>query len=379
MRGGTSKGMFFRLQDLPAAVQRPYPTRDALRLRLLGSPDLYCKQIDGMGGATSSTSKAVILSRSIRPDLDVDYMFGQVSINRPLVDWSGNCGNLSAALGPFALRNGYVDVDRVPRDGMAVVRIWQANIGKTIVAYVPMTGGQVQQVGDFELDGVTFPSAEVQLEFMNSAAAEYGNAGAMFPTGHVVDQLAVPIMATLINAGIATIFVDASAIGYTCTELPDAINGDAKALDVFDTICAHGALPMGLIKTLDEAATRQHTPKIACVAPRARYTTCNGKVVAAGDVNLLVWALCIGKLHYAMLGSAAVAIGAAAAIPGTLGNRAAGGGEHGLVHFGYPSGCSRVSAQAIQVDGAWQVTKVVMSRIARVLMDGWVHAPSDCV
>ncbi|MET3463561.1 2-methylaconitate cis-trans isomerase PrpF [Variovorax atrisoli] len=381
MRGGTSKGVFFRLQDLPEAAQLPGKARDALLLRVIGSPDPYGKQIDGMGAATSSTSKAVILSKSERPGHDVDYLFGQVSIDQPFVDWSGNCGNLSAAVGPFAISNGLVDAARVPRDGVAVVRIWQANIGKTIVAHVPMTDGAVQETGDFELDGVTFAAAEVQLEFMDPAAEEEGAGGAMFPTGNLVDELEVPgvgrLRATMINAGIPTIFVEAEAIGYKGTELQDAINGDAAALARFEAIRAHGAVRMGLIANVGEAAGRQHTPKVAFVARPASYTASSGKPVAAGDIDLLVRALSMGKLHHAMMGTAAVAIGTAAAIPGTLVNLAAGGGERSAVRFGHPSGTLRVGAQAARVDGEWRVTKAVMSRSARVLMEGWVRVPGD--
>src|SRR5476649_996609 len=381
MRGGTSKGVFFRLQDLPAAAQQPGAARDALLLRVIGSPDPYGKQIDGMGGATSSTSKSVILSRSSKPDHDVDYLFGQVSIDKAFVDWSGNCGNLSAAVGAFAISGGLVDADRIPRDGMAVVRVWQANIGKTIIAHVPITNGEVQETGDFELDGVTFPAAEVQLEFMDPAAEEEGAGGSMFPTGQLVDELVVPgvgtMKATMINAGIPTIFVNAEDIGYLGTELQDAINSDPKALARFELIRAHGALRMGLIKHIDDAATRQHTPKVAFVAKPAPYTSSSGKQVAATDVDLLVRAMSMGKLHHAMMGTAAVAIGTAAAIPGTLVSLAAGGGARDAVRFGHPSGTLRVGAQASQVDGEWRVAKAVMSRSARVLMEGWVRIPGD--
>jgi 2-methylaconitate isomerase len=381
MRGGTSKGVFFHLQDLPQSAQQPGPARDKLLLRVIGSPDPYGKQIDGMGGATSSTSKTVILSKSTKADHDVDYLFGQVSIDQAFVDWSGNCGNLSAAVGPFAISHGLIDASRVPRDGIAVVRIWQANIGKTIIAHVPMTNGAVQETGDFELDGVTFPAAEVQLEFMDPAADEEGAGGAMFPTGQLVDDLDVPgvgvLKATMINAGIPTVFVNADAIGYTGTELQDAINGDVKALAMFETIRAHGALRMGLIKSLDEAASRQHTPKVAFVAKPAAYQASSGKKVEAGSIDLLVRALSMGKLHHAMMGTAAVAIGTAAAIPGTLVNTAAGGGAREAVRFGHPSGTLRVGAQATEVEGEWRVTKAIMSRSARVLMEGWVRIPGD--
>ena len=380
MRGGTSKGVFFRLQDLPEAAQVPGPARDALLLRVIGSPDPYGKQIDGMGGATSSTSKTVILSKSSQADHDVDYLFGQVSIDKPFVDWSGNCGNLTAAVGAFAISNGLIDAARIPQNGVCTVRIWQANIGKTIIAHVPITNGEVQETGDFELDGVTFPAAEVQIEFMNPAADEDGDGGSMFPTGNLVDVLEVPgigsFNATMINAGIPTIFINAEDLGYTGTELQDDINSDNAALAKFETIRAHGAVRMGLIKHIDEAASRQHTPKVAFVAKPKNYVSSSGKAVAAEEIDLLVRALSMGKLHHAMMGTAAVAIGTAAAIPGTLVNLAAGGGEKEAVRFGHPSGTLRVGAQAMQTNGEWTVVKAIMSRSARVLMEGFVRVPT---
>ena len=377
IRGGTSKGVFFNVDDLPAEAREPGAARDRLLLRVIGSPDPYGKHTDGMGGATSSTSKCVILSRSDTADHDVDYLFGQISIDQPFVDWSGNCGNLSAAVGGFAILSGLIDADRVPADGVAVIRIWQANIGKTIVAHVPITNGAPQETGDFELDGVTFPAAEVQLDFMDPA--EEG--GAMFPTGNVVDDLEVPgvgtLKATMINAGIPTIFVNAADIGYTGTELQDDINNDESALAMFETIRAHGAVQMGLIEHIDEAAARQHTPKVAFLAPPSDYVASSGKAVGTADVDLLVRALSMGKLHHAMMGTAAVAIGTAAAIPGTLVNVAAGGGERNAVRFGHPSGTLRVGAEARQEGDNWQVVKASMSRSARVLMEGWVRVPGE--
>jgi len=381
MRGGTSKGVFFRLEDLPAAAQVPGETRDKLLLRVIGSPDPYGKHTDGMGGATSSTSKTVILSRSAQKNHDVDYLFGQVAIDRAFVDWSGNCGNLTAAVGAFAISGGLVDADRVPRDGIAEVRIWQANIGKTIIAHVPMTAGEVQETGDFELDGVTFPAAEVRIEFLDPADA----GGAMFPTGALVDTLELPqnvvsagnLQATMINAGIPTIFLNAADLGYSGCELQEAINGDPAVLNRFEQIRAHGALRMGLIDDLGEAAERQHTPKIAFVAPPADYIASSGKSIAAGDIDLNVRAISMGKLHHAMMGTAAVAIATAAAIPGTLVNQAAGGGERNAVRFGHPSGTLKVGAEAARQDGEWVVRKVVMSRSARVLMEGQVRIPGD--
>lgn len=380
IRGGTSKGVFFRLQDLPEACQVPGEARDRLFMRVIGSPDPYAAHIDGMGGATSSTSKCVILSQSSQPGHDVDYLYGQVSIDKAFVDWSGNCGNLSTAAGAFAIHAGLVDPSRIPANGTCVVRIWQANIQKTIIAHVPVTDGQVQETGDFELDGVTFPAAEIVLEFLDpSDDGEEG--GSMFPTGNLVDELDVPgvgtFKATLITAGIPTVFVNAEDIGYTGTELREAINGDPEALARFEKIRVAGALRMGLITSPEEALTRQHTPKVAFVAPPRDYQASSGKTVKADEIDLLVRALSMGKLHHAMMGTAAVAIGTAAAIPGTLVNLAAGGGERTAVRFGHPSGTLRVGAEARQVDGQWQVTKAIMSRSARILMEGWVRVPGD--
>ena len=377
MRGGTSKGVFFNLTDLPESARIPGEARDKLLLRVIGSPDPYGKQTDGMGGATSSTSKTVILAKSDKPEHDVDYLFGQVSIDKPFVDWSGNCGNLTAAVGSFAIASGLVDTRRVPENGTAIVRIWQKNIEKTIVAHVPITCGEVQETGDFELDGVTFPAAEVQVEFMNPVDASE----AMFPTGNLVDDLEVPglgtFKATMINAGIPTIFLNGVELGYTGIELQEDINGDAKALEMFETIRAHGALRMGLIDSIAGAAARQHTPKVAFVADASDYNASSGKQIRVNDIDLNVRALSMGKLHHAMMGTAAVAIGTAAAIPGTLVNLAAGGGKPSSVTFGHPSGTLKVGAEVIEKQGEWTVNKVVMSRSARVLMEGLVRIPGD--
>ena len=377
MRGGTSKGVFFNLTDLPEAAQVAGEARDNILLRVIGSPDPYGKQTDGMGGATSSTSKTVILAKSNEPDHDVDYLFGQVAIDKAFVDWSGNCGNLTAAVGSFAISSGLIDTSRVPDNGIAVVRIWQKNIQKTIIAHVPMTNGQVQETGNFELDGVTFPAAEVQVDFVSPVDASE----AMFPTGNLVDYLDVPgigtFKATMINAGIPTVFLNAADIGYTGTELQEAINGDPAALERFETIRAHGAIKMGLIKDVSEAAARQHTPKVAFVAGPASYVSSSGKNIDPHSIDLNVRALSMGKLHHAMMGTAAVAIGTASAIPGTLVNLAAGGGAKENVNFGHPSGTLKVGAEAVQSNGQWSVNKVTMSRSARVLMEGNVRIPGD--
>ncbi|MBM4938477.1 2-methylaconitate cis-trans isomerase PrpF [Vibrio parahaemolyticus] len=377
MRGGTSKGVFFNLEDLPSEAQVAGEARDKLLLRVIGSPDPYAKQIDGMGGATSSTSKTVIVSLSSRDDHDVDYLFGQVSIDKPFVDWSGNCGNLSAAIGPFAIHAGLIPLDRIPENGIVTVRVWQVNISKTILVHVPIVNGFVQETGEFELDGVTFPAAEIQVDFVDPADGE----GSMFPTGNLVDDLVVPDVgsfnATFINAGIPTIFIDAESIGYQGTELQDDINNDDAALAMFESIRAHGALKMGLISELEEAQTRQHTPKIAFVSKPKSYQSSSGKTVNESEIDVLVRALSMGKLHHAMMGTAAVAIASAACVPGTLVNLAAGGGEKESVTFGHPSGTLKVGAKAKQTEQGWVVQKAIMSRSARILMEGFVRVPSD--
>lgn len=377
LRGGTSKGVFFRLADLPPEAQQPGAARDALLLRIIGSPDPYGKQIDGLGGATSSTSKVAIVSPSQVPGHDVDYWFGQVAIDRPVVDWSGNCGNLSAAVGPFAIAQGLVDPARIPTDGVCDVRIRQANIGKTIINRVPITDGAVQETGDFYLDGVAFPAAEIQVEFVNPT----DTGDALFPTGRPLETLVVPgvgtFEVTMINAGIQTIFLNAEDLGYDGTELQAAINGDPAALARFETLRAHGAVKMGLIGDVAEAAERQHTPKIAFCAPAKPYVAAGGRQVRAADIDLNVRAISMGQLHHAMMGTAAVAIAGAAAIPGTLVNRIIGGGQRDAVSFGHPAGTLKVGAVVHQSEGSWTIETVVMRRSARVLMEGRVRAPAQ--
>ena len=375
MRGGTSKGVFFLAHDLPTDAA----ARDRILLRVIGSPDRYGKHTDGMGGATSSTSKVVILSKSEREGCDVDYRFGQVAIDAPVIDWSGNCGNLSAAVGPCALGMGLVEG---PADGVATVNIWQANIGKKIVNHVPMRDGEVVELGTFELDGVAFPAAEVRVEFLDPAADEEGEdaGGAMFPTGNRIDLLDVPgvgrIEATLINAGNPTIFVDAVRLGLTGTELQGDINGDKAMLQRAEAVRALGAVAMGLVATPEEAtARRPHTPKLAFVAKPAPYTASDGKRVEADSIDLLARIFSMGVLHHAMTGTGAVAIAAAAAIPGTVVSRVAPAGGDGRVRFGHPSGTLSVGAEAREQDGQWTVSKVMMSRSARQLMEGWVRVP----
>ena len=379
MRGGTSKGVFFTPDDLPAPARQPGAARDALMLRVTGSPDPYGKQIDGMGGATSSTSKVVIVGPSVRPDCDVDYLFGAVAIESPVVDWSGNCGNLTSAVGPFAIERGLVSA---PENGIAIVRIWQANIQKKIIAHVPMCDGQVQETGDFELDGVTFPAAEIKLEFLEPGADEDGEGGAMFPTGNMIDKLDVPgvgvVEATLINAGNPTIFVDAVTLGLSGSELQPRVNTDAELLAKAETIRANATVAMGLAATAAEATEkRPHTPKLAFVARPTGYTASSGKDVSSSDMDLCARIFSMGKLHHAMTGTGAVAIAVAAAIPGTLVSRVLGGGRRDEVRFGHPSGTLKVGADAAEQDGTWAVTKALMSRSARRLMDGQVFVSAD--
>ncbi|UTO04425.1 2-methylaconitate cis-trans isomerase PrpF [Moraxella sp. FZLJ2107] len=378
MRGGTSKGTFFNLTDLPERCQVAGSARDNFLLRVVGSPDPYGKQIDGLGNGSSSTSKVVILSKSDVAGHDVNYLFGQVAIDKAMIDWSGNCGNLTAAVGSFAIMNGLVSADKIPTDGICEVKIWQQNISKTIIAHVPIAGGQVKETGDFELDGVTFPAAEVKIEFIDPV----DEGGDMFPTGNLIDTLDVPNVGTfdvtLINAGIPTVFLRAKDLGFTGTELQKDINSNSEILAKLEKIRAYGAVKMGLIANISEAETRQHTPKIAWVASAADYVASSGKTVKASEINLLARAMSMGQLHHAMMGTASVAIGTAATIVGTLVNEAAGGQAMSEVRFGHPSGTLLVGGQSELVDSKWTAKKVSMSRSARRLMTGEVWVPADC-
>lgn len=377
MRGGTSKGVFFNQKDLPLCAQNRGLERDNIMLRVIGSPDPYGKQIDGMGNGTSSTSKVVIIGPSNREDCDVNYLFGAVAIDAPVVDWSGNCGNLTSAVGPFAIQEGLVDAGP---DGFKTVRIWQENLGKKIIAHVPVKNGQVVELGDFELDGVTFPAAEVLLEFLDPGADEGSDGGAMFPTGHFVDILDIPgigkIEATLINAGNPTIFVNAKSLGLSGIELQDDVNGNPALLKKLETIRAHATVTMGLATTPSEATEkRPHTPKLAFVANASAYTASSGKAVSEQDIDVLARIMSMGKLHHAMTGTGAIAIAVASAIPGTIVNAVLGGQSQARVRFGHPSGTLGVGAEANNESGEWVITKALMSRSARRLMTGEVWVP----
>ena len=379
MRGGTSKGTFFNLADIPKEIWKDQEKKDKFLLRVVGSPDPYKKQIDGMGGATSSTSKTVIVDKSTRDNHDVDYYFGQVAIDKPFVDWSGNCGNLTGAVGSFAIKSGLVDKSKLVENGIVEVRIWQTQIRKTIIAYVPMTNGVVKEMGDFILDGVSFPAEEVKVEFVAPVDPDEK----LFPTGNLVDDLEVPgigtFKATMITAGIPTIFLNADEIGYKGTELQPEINFDEEALKRFETIRAYGAIKMGLITDIKEAQTRQHTPKIAFVSKPQSYNSSSGKEITTDMIELNVRALSMGLLHHAMMGTASVAIGVAACVPGTLVSIAAGNAQRDSVTFGHPSGTLKVGAIINKIDEKFEIQKVSMSRSARIIMEGNVHVPADTI
>ncbi|WP_288463371.1 2-methylaconitate cis-trans isomerase PrpF [uncultured Pseudomonas sp.] len=371
MRGGSSKGVFFHARDLPPAG----PARDALLLRVIGSPDPYGKQIDGLGGATSSTSKVVVIAPSCRPDCDVDYLFGAPAIEVPVIDWSGNCGNLSAAVGPFAISEGLV---QAPREGLARVRIWQANLGKRILAHVPMANGEVQEEGDFRFDGVAFPAAEVVLDFLDPA----GSDGSVLPTGRAVDELDVPglgrLPVTLLNAGNPTVFVRAETLGLSGTETQAQVNGDGPLLARLEALRAAGAVAMGLAATAAQAtAERPHTPKLCLIAPPQTYRVAGGKQVQAEELDVIARMISMGKLHHAIPGTGAVAVAVAAALPGTLVHTLTGDLDGRQIRIGHTAGTVAVGARAREVGGVWQVEKASMSRSARRLMEGWVRVPAE--
>lgn len=375
MRGGTSKGVFFLADDLPSDPAR----RDPILMRVIGSPDRFKQHIDGMGSATSSTSKVVIIAPSKRDDCDVDYLFGQVSIDQPMIDWSGNCGNLTAAVGPFAIHRGLV---KPPKDGIVTIRIWQANIQKRILAHVPVQNGQVRETGDFHLDGVSFPAAEIAIEFLDPGADADDAAGAgMFPTGNRIDTLDVPgigeLKATLIMAGNPAVFVCAESVGLTGKELQADVNQDTELLARLETIRAHAAVRMGLGSDPAEVSKhRQHTPKIAFFAKPASYVASDGKQIEASRVDVLARIISMGKLHHAMTGTGAVGIAVAAAIPGTVVSETIGTPKDDIT-FGHPSGTLRIGAVLNRNGQQIDVQAVKVSRSARRLMDGYVYVPSE--
>lgn len=368
MRGGTSKGLFFRAADLPADPA----LRDRLLLRALGSPDPYGKQIDGVGGATSSTSKVVIVGPAARTDCDVDYLFGQVPIGEGPIDWSGNCGNLTAAVGPFALRQGLVPM---PADGLATVRIWQANIGKRILARVPVAGGAVVEAGDFRLDGVAFPAAEIGLEFLDPA----GEAGGLFPTGRRVDGLSLPgggaIEATLIDAGNPLVLVAASDLGVAGDEPQAELNARPDLLARCEAIRVAGALAMGLARDAEAARLRPHTPKLALLAPPLACTSSGGRRFTTDQLDLACRVVSIGVFHHAIPGTAAIAIAAGASVPGTVAASLLVRPAGELLQLGHPSGRVGVGVEAREEGAAWRILAARMSRSARVLMEGRVFVP----
>ncbi len=372
MRGGTSKGLFVDPADLPVDPAR----RDALLLRALGSPDPYGTQMDGLGGATSSTSKVALVSRSTRPGFDLDYRFGAVAVSEAVIDWSGNCGNLSAAVGVFGLSRSLV---AAPADGIAMLRIWQANLGQTILAHLPVRDGQAVEDGDFRLAGVAFPGAEIVLDFLDPASET-----ALLPTGQPTDRLEIPglgvIEASLINAGNPTIFVRAADLDLTGTESPADFNRDAALLARCEAIRAHGAVAMRLAARPEDAtAQRPHTPKLAFVAPARTYRATDGSLIAASAVDLVARILSMGKLHHAFTATGAVALAVAAMLPGSLARDALGDplAAESEVRIGHAAGVMAVGATVVADQGRWRVEKVILRRSARRLMEGWVWAPAD--
>jgi probable AcnD-accessory protein PrpF len=370
MRGGTSKGVFFRTDSLPENME----LRDRILLRVIGSPDMYGQQIDGMGGATSSTSKVMLVGPSSLPDCDVDYSFGQVAIDKAIIDWSGNCGNLTSAVGPFAIAQGIVNA---PANGTASVRMRHTSLNARIVAHIPMMDGDVVEDGDFELDGVTFPAAEILVEFLEPERQPEGHG--MFPTGNAMDVLEVPglgeVEATMIIAGNPTVFVDSAQIGLRGDEMQTGVNKDFSLLAKLEAVRAHAAVRMGLAETVEEATVRRlHTPKLCFVSLPLEYRASSGKIVEPGMIDLNARIVSMGKLHHAMTGTGAIALGVAAAIPGTVIHRLLGMTMN-RVRFGHPSGVMMVGAAVEHRDGTWVLMKAVMSRSARRLMEGNVFVP----
>jgi len=371
MRGGTSKGVFFRDGVLPADPA----LRDAILLAVLGGPDQYKRQIDGLGGASSSTSKAVIVGPSRRPDADVDYLFGQVSIDRAFVDYSGNCGNLSGAVGPYAIAQGLVPAV----EGITVVRIWQVNTNRLIIAHVPVRGGQPLEEGTFHLDGVPTPGAEIVVDFVDPGGSL---TGALLPTGNVVDVLDVAdvgrVRATLLDAATAMVFVHAADLGLTGTEQRQQVDADAALLARVEAIRAAGAVAMGLAATVEEAtANRPGTPKIAFVSPPRAHVAAGGATIATDEIDFVARCFSMGTMHHAFVATGAVAAAVAAVLPGTVVNEVAPLGSRGsaTVRFAHASGVVRIGAAVEQRNGTSTASTVRVSRTARRIMHGEVFVP----
>jgi len=375
MRGGTSKGIFFRGGVLPEEPK----LRDAILLRALGSPDPYKRQIDGLGGASSSTSKAVIVSRSDRPGIDVDYLFAQVDVERPLIDYTANCGNLSGAVGPFAISEGLVEAI----DGTTSVRIWQVNTSRLIVAHVPVRDGEPVEEGAYVIDGVPFPSAEIALDFYDPGGSVTGK---LLPTGNAVDELDVPavgvLRVTLLDAATITVFVRANDVGLVGTELRPQVDGDVALLAKLESIRAAAAVRLGLAANAQEATRRRPgTPKLALVAAPARYRTAGGIDIEAEQVDFVARMISMGTLHHAFPGTGAICAAVAAAIPGTVVNEVAcvaPGREHSIT-FGHTSGTIRIGVTLAERDAIWHAEKARVSRSARRIMQGEVCIPAALI
>lgn len=373
IRGGTSRALVFRRDDLPDPQGWP-----ALFCAALGSPDAYGRQLDGMGGGTSSLSKVCVVGPPTHPDADVDYTFAQVSVTAQSVDFKGNCGNMASAIGPFAVDEGMVPA---PADGPALVRIHNTNSGKIIHARFRVENGVAAVAGDVALPGVSGRGAAVELAFQNPAGTQ---GRGLWPAGGPVTALADAVasgsdggaaaQATLIDCGLPAIFLRAADLGVCATASPDAIDADSALMARLEALRRAGAVAMGMAADADAAAGLVAVPKIALIGAPGDYTTLDGAAVAAGDYDLSVRMISAGQAHRAVPITGALALAAAAGVPGTLAHGAAGAGAAaGLLRLGTPSGVITVGAAR---DAHGTITEASVIRTQRRLMEGAVCIPA---
>lgn len=373
MRGGTSRALFFKEADLP-----PDPiVRDRVIMAAFGSPDPYGRQINGLGGATSTTSKVAVISPREGEKNTVNYTFGQVSITSSLIDRKGNCGNISSAVGPFAIDEGMVEVE----EPVTTVRIYNTNTKKYIVARVPVKNGKAVVEGDYAIAGIPGTGARISLEFEHPGGSVTGK---LLPTGNPTDILNAggfgEFTASIVDAANPVVFVRASDLGLQGIELPREVDGNLELLAKIESIRAAAAVRIGLADTPEEATRKSPAvPKIAFVSPPSYYTTLSGTNVMAADVDLVARIMSMGKLHAAYAITGAICTAGAAKIEGSVVWEMVRGEKRqaSLVHLGHPSGTLEVEVDMVKSGETWEYVKGTVFRTARRLMDGFVYVPES--
>jgi 2-methylaconitate isomerase len=366
MRGGTSKALIFHERNLPV-------DRDAwapLFLRAIGSPDPYGRQLNGMGGGVSSLSKVCIVGPPRHPDADVDYTFAQLVPRESIVDYSGNCGNMSSAIGPFAVDEGLV---KAP-DGETTVRIHNTNTKKIICGTFRVRNGRAAVEGELEIPGVAGAGSPVRLDFLDPGGATTGR---LLPTNKPIDTLPIPdvgpVEVSMVDAANACVFVDAGSLGLTGTEMPDEIEANQRVLSTLASIREQASIAMGVTKSLDEARARKLVPFVGMVSSPQDATTLTGDRIAARDVDLTVRMMSSGQPHRALPLTASLCIAVAAGIPDTLVGRVRRSGTDDTLRVAMPSGVLNVGAEVVRSGDSWVANRGAFYRTARRLFDGFVY------